>query len=1007
MNTLIKTLGEICSLQRTEKKLLLVPSLAEGHLLLESLGRYAGAWLNVHPVTPLDLAKKMAVPVLSSAGTRVMESGENLWLIGETLREMVAAGAMKYFLPLQDADLPKILAASVNELRLAGVSGADLDASMFCTAEKGREIIALLSGYEKQLADRKLADTAGVYQAALSRIKSGISRLDEILLIPETLALPRLSYEFLKAYPARKRIVLPADPVPGLPPPGAPPYRFPAEQAGEMGPFSLLFAPPDDTKVPGPELFHAYGPANEIREMIRLITEANLSLDEVAVCLADYHGYVPLAYTLCLELGIPASFAGGIPIGFTRPGRLALDLVQWMQERYSSLFLYRILAGGTLETKAGAGMARLLRKAGIGWGRERYLRRLDELISTLEHKAEAAQKEDGDNYKYYTDGINRAKSLKELAENLLQHLPCADENGYMDMQALCRGLVTLLKRYCKKETPEDRQALACLEERITEIARANPGVLPEKQALRRLFGELEGTSTPGSLPKPGHLHFYDRNSSLFGMRDTTFVLGLDAAAFPGGGNQDPVLLDSERRQISPHLPLLAHEPEERLYHMARVLVSRRGRLVLSYSAFDPVENRPSFPAAILLQAFRLKTGNPSADYSNLAEELGAPAGYAGRVALSIDEWWLKAGLSNLYRRGPEPVEACYTGFYHGRLAEEQRCSPAFTVYDGLVEAAAELDPRAGDDAYVSATRFETLASCPYAYFLRYVLHAEPPRDVEYDPGTWLDHLTRGSLLHEIYCTYLREAYPPGKPPRPSPERLRAIAAEQIEKTRELVPPPSDLIFEQEKEDLLAGLEVFLRMEENAISVPVFLEIPFGFGVEECARAGLGLPGAVTLELPGGGNIKICGRIDRLDKTGPHTYRVYDYKTGSAYGFEENKNLKQGRQIQHALYAHAAETILRLTGFDPEARVESAGYLFPTEKGEGMRIERLFRRKGVLEVLEKGLNLLAAGVFRVAEDQDMCRFCDYSPVCRSPVAVQRAKNKEHPALAHWKELQEYE
>src|SRR4029078_4257300 len=67
----------------------------------------------------------------------------------------------------------------------------------------------------------------------------------------------------------------------------------------------------------------------------------------------------------------------------------------------------------------------------------------------------------------------------------------------------------------------------------------------------------------GSGPRPGCLHVDSIYSGGVSGRGHTFILGLDDSRFPGAGLQDPLLLDSERRQVSPQLmtaaaPLDAH-----------------------------------------------------------------------------------------------------------------------------------------------------------------------------------------------------------------------------------------------------------------------------------------------------------------------------------------------------------------------------------------------------------------------------------------------------------------
>ncbi|MBS4021350.1 MAG: PD-(D/E)XK nuclease family protein [Dethiobacter sp.] len=1011
MNALLRELAAVCRLHTTTEKLLVVPGLSAGHQLLESLSKSGQPWLNLRPVTPFELAQMAAARELKQRRLSVLSDGESLLLIEETLREMEDAGLLCYFAPLKEAGLARILHPTLAEIRLAGIKASELDPAAFVDAAKGKEVAMLLAGYERKLAGRCLADQAEVYSLALGAIEPACVP-DSILLIPAELEFARLPYHFLGSITAKEKIILPSEPVAGLDrPPG---FYFSAPGHDRTGSaLSRLYDPGSTEAAVDIEIFRAFGPASEIKEALRRIKKSGYSLDSAALLLAGSR-YTPLVYAICERLGIPVTFAGGVPLCLTRPGRLALDLVRWQEERYSSSLLYRVFAGGDMELPAPGRMARLLREAGVGWGRHRYLPRLEALAAAQMQRAQAAAlDEQGDRADYYTQQAGHTVVLKDTLAQLLINIPEGDSSGLTDFSSLCVGMAEVLTSFARISSRLDGEALKAAKEALLETARGCAGALPEKRALLRLREALESVAVGASAPLPGHLHAAGTDQPLFSQRRFTFVLGLDAGSFPGFGLQDPVLLDCERQKLSLHLPQRSDAPARRIFRLAQALASRHGRVSFSFSCFDPVEGRPSFPAAVILQAYRLRTGDSRADYSAMLSELDSPAGYfPGNFpdSLSAEEWWLSTVSGGRYRTGLPAVLSCYPGFAAGLLAEAARESMDFTAYDGRVTAQADLDPRQNSNLSLSATRIEQLAACPFAYFMRYVLRVEPPEETDYDPGAWLDPLMRGSLLHEVYCLYLREAYPHDGTPKPDAERLRALAAEMIDKAADEIPPPSGLIFEQEKEELLRGLEVFLRVEEQASGTPAWFEVPFGFGEEESKAAGLGLPGPVILTLPGGGEVRIRGRIDRIDfGSRPHRYHVWDFKTGSAYGFDERGYLRQGRQVQHALYSYAAETILRETGKDPLALVESAGYIFPTEKGEGQRISRAQSNRSLaLAALEKSLDLLAAGLFCVTDDSGHCTYCEYVAACGGEKRVELSSpKKDDPGLAPWKELQDYE
>ena len=89
---------------------------------------------------------------------------------------------------------------------------------------------------------------------------------------------------------------------------------------------------------------------------------------------------------------------------------------------------------------------------------------------------------------------------------------------------------------------------------------------------------------------------------------------------------------------------------------------------------------------------------------------------------------------------------------------------------------------------------------------------------------------------------------------------------------------------------------------------------------------------MEISLPGA-RFRLNGRIDRIDRRRDGTYEVVDYKTGMLYWPAYTGVFRHGRMLQHALYAVAAESLLR-TMADPKAEVTAGRYSFPTVKGAG-------------------------------------------------------------------------
>lgn len=982
MNTILSHLAEVNRQHPLTEKVLIAPSHAAGHMLLDSLVSQGCAWFNLRVTTALQLALEIAQPMLAEQQISLATPGQLRALLEQELSSMEEQGELKYFANLRSSsDLTAILLPPLLELRLAGVEAPNIDS--FIDPQKGRELLSLLHSLDTQLTTNRLADQARLFSLASLLDPTTNTHSKPLYLIPQDISCSALELAFLQSLPNPH--ILPSEPVVGLTPVNR---HFVAEyDIKPISPFSYLYSPDDAPAETLPlKLFQSYGVHNECREVLRRLREDNIAFDHAVVGCTTPGTYIPQFLSLSHSLGIPMTFGAGYSVLYTRPGKLLQSLLRYIASNYQGSELIRLLQSGAAKVPAIPHCVRVLRKLKVGWGRERYSK-----LAALTLK-EAPDERDLALYNFVST------LFAELPESL---------DGNILLPNLCSGLNSLLEQYSRVTSETEGQALMAIRSELSELALTKGVPLPLLTAVERISHTLEGINVGTSLPKPGHLHISSSDAASWQSRQHTFVVGLDSGSFPGTGLQDPILLDKERQVLSSALKLRALQPSRNLYNMVLFLASRRGTVTLSFACHDTIEGRGSSPCSLLLQAYRLHQQRPTADYSELLKALGSPECYSplhSSACLSEDEWWMANALSGAVKTDLNSVLACYPGLQAGLTAEQSRDSLRFTPYDGAVAGVAGLTITA------SATELELLAKCPFAYYLRYILKLYPIEETQEDTSAWLDPAERGSLLHEVYCTYLRTiASIDGEQDK---ALLYNIADQVITEYRQAVPAPSDLVYEYQRREILNSLEVFWRVETMLTTTPLYFEVPFGLGQAEVIKAGFGSADPIELKLGDGRSIHLKGIIDRIDLAKPHCYEVWDFKTGSTYGYDEHFYLKAGTQMQHALYSWALEEMLRNTGVDPAAQAITAGYLFPTEKGEGLRVPRHQRDRTVISsALTALLDIVEQGAFCATHDDARCKFCDYVPVCRGKIATKRALSKQdselNTELAPWKELQHYE
>lgn len=1024
MSATVRFLAAFCRDHPLEDKIFVVPSFVVGRQIGEALAREAGSWINLRFVTVPALAAEIVGRRPGSDLGTPMTSSAEMALTDRLFRELVSEARLDYFGRAgASPGLSQSLHRAVRELRLDGRSSHDIRPERFLVPQKGKELALLLDRYERTLEAEGLLDMPAFLGRAGRLAAEGPPVPGWVLSLADR-RLGTLEAALIRAAAGDRLVLVPGDPVYGL---ERPRQCWPLPEGGERstpeGRLSWLFAPrqaPPPGKDPAIEIFRALGPANECREILRRLYAAKIPFDQAEVLAPAGSPHATIFYLLAARTGLPVTFGDGIAISFTSPGRLFFGLASWLDGDFSSDELCRLLETGDL-VLSGAGpepsftartACRYLRRAMIGWGRDRYLDRLaalrDGKTADLAAHVEASGCDEGDD----ADAV-RAGYRQEIAEigelltaigRILAEIPEPDAERRYDLPTLCRAFATLIRDHGRADSDLETGARRALLERLAEfVSDSRFPALSLREALDLMRAAASSLRIGASPPLPGRLHLAGLSSGGYSGRPLAFVAGLDEAAFPGRGLQDPVLLDEERTALSPSLPTSADILRANLFGLASTLASLPGRVVLSFSSYDLVEGRPSFPSSVVLQAFRLLRGDPDLDYGSLEQALPEASGFLpGGPLRAFDEieWWLDRLAAGPRPDGRRSVAANFPDLAAGLTALEARAGGALTAYDGIVDIGplrAEVDPVAGTKAVMSATRLEFLAKCPFAYFMRHILGILPPEEVAYDRTRWLDPLQRGSLIHEILCAFMTRVAGTGEDiqaARHTPLMVR-IAEAMIADTRRAIPPPSDGIFESERRDILETLAIFLAAEEKRERKGR----PLAFEKEIVDE---------PIALGPGRAFRLRGFIDRVDLIGTETYRIIDYKTGSPAPYEDLVHFGRGRTLQPSLYAVALEQMEARARPGAHPVVAESGYLFPSRRGEGDEIMvRNFDRDRLRRLLNDLLALLEKGYF-IAGPEARCDYCDYRAACVSGgparLAAKRASSPE--IFAAYEKLDEY-
>ncbi|MGQ0815271.1 MAG: PD-(D/E)XK nuclease family protein [Gemmatimonadota bacterium] len=986
---LLLSLDELAQRQRTARKILVCSYTAEGRELLRGLALAGRGWIGFEPTDPRRLANELVAHDIVRDGMRVADAFDLLALLDQAIDETVTrtgAGLPCEMRALaEQMGFRRAIRRSIEALRLEGIDSPALRCAHLDDLRKRNFLADIYGAYELKLRQSRFADTAEISRRAAHGIARGtISLPRAIIVLTPGIPIHGVAGRFIDALRSRGALLLQDDAADAEPPR----FNLPASSITAVLPVTRAI-----------DIFAASSPLHEIKEVLRRCVAAGLHWDEVEIIATDANAYGCALDSIARRLNIAVSYAIGLPANRTRPGRVVAAYLRWIQEDFSDEVMRALLESGDIvpdgeyKHAKGVSLARTLRKLRIGWGRARYL----DHIAAAEREALIERGDDeGDDDEQQ---LRRAAWLDDLAAlralfaPVLAATPPIPDRlrrnaSRLTPSALAGGLAALLE-FAVTDHDVDRIAAERIHAKIERIRATMTRELSFESVTavlrERLDIRVPAVGATGPAPwasSPGHIHFSNIEHGGYTGRRATFMVGLDAGRFPRASVRDPLLTDDDRLLVSRSLITTGERVAEAQFRFATLFARLRGEVTLSYSAYDTLEGRKLGPAAVVLDAHRLRTGERGANYEQLRQATSATATAVARAnaVLDGDDVWLSAMSSGgVMRAAQHVVRNAFNGLDRGLAARALRNARVPGPHHGLVGAHPVLDPRVSGDV-VSPSRLESLGTCGLRYFYRYVLGIRPPDIPAFDPEVWLDPRNRGSLLHEVFESTLRTAR--AQDVEALSSEFEALVLRILETTcvkwRGLVPPPSDAVYAREIVELRADAAAFANMCRQDGANWQELELSFGLD---------GKP-AVALDLRGA-QLKLQGRIDRVDELEDGRLLVIDYKTGSAarYGAVA---FDGGRRLQHFLYCSAVEQLL-------SRRVARMEYRFPTARADGIAVPfEVAALAAGRELVDALLDNVAAGRFLPTDDRFDCSYCDFRTCCR----VTTTRSDTISPLAAW-------
>jgi len=498
--------------------------------------------------------------------------------------------------------------------------------------------------------------------------------------------------------------------------------------------------------------------------------------------------------------------------------------------------------------------------------------------------------------------------------------------------------------------------------------------------------------------------------------DVVFLPGLAERVFPQKPREDPILLDSLRRELGGGLATQDERGHRERLLLRLAVGAARQRLHVSYSRLEQTEARPRVPSFYALEVVRALTGTVP-EPQRMEREAAAAAG--ARLAWPAPEDPARAidevehdlaTLRALLAGGETRGRARYLFELNDNLARSLRTRWArwhgkFTPADGLVRvsdgtrqmlAASRLAARA-----YSPSALQKFAACPYQFFLSAILRLEPRPEVA--SIVELDPATRGHLFHRVQADVMRALAAEGRLPlgagssdaaRATLDRTLDRVAEQY---REELAPAIQRVWQDEVESMRADLRMWLEQSAatHAQWEPIAFELAFGL-----PRDPANDPRSVEREVVLPEGYRLRGIIDLIERKRDGTdLRVTDYKTGRDFT-KRNMIVGGGEMLQPVIYGLAVEHLMAASV------VQSRLYYCTRTGGFAERVvpmadEARARGPQVLRLIDRAIEI---GFLPAAPRQRACMICDFRDVC-GPLEETRLTYKDQPRLDALRALRE--
>ena len=545
MHPLVRTLADIATAHPAANVRFIAREVSFAREILRGVARVRGALVGWEGTTLRQFADELATGTLDRDGL-VRAADLDLQAAANEALDATAA-SLPGPLRLQVGSLGFRTAAfdAFAELRLAGVAPEALrDASR--VGSPARALVPAYTRYGELLQERGLADAAESFRTASRRLEA-VGIADTLVVVEPGAAdvsgLPLAFAELLRAQ-------------------------------GALFPTLVADRPDWTTLAITPEIHRAASPSLEVRDALRHALARGYAWNDVEFAVSDPDAYGVALASLGDQLGIPYTLKEGVPMIRSRAGRAIELYFRWIEDGVPVSSIRRALEHGDLpagdERVSAADVARVLRSAGIGWGRDRWLAAVASLEDGSWVAAHARPDPESDADESPAARAERLSVTAQVTAHLIAQLarvmPAVQEpiaSGRTEPTLRTSELASLALGWLALVAPAveaagEQHALERLRRRLETFSAHEQTATDLSRALAELrlgladlraFPSVDGERAR-RVSAPGAVHLTDLTQAGASGRPQVYLLGLDADRMSTAPGSDPLLDETTRERLA-------------------------------------------------------------------------------------------------------------------------------------------------------------------------------------------------------------------------------------------------------------------------------------------------------------------------------------------------------------------------------------------------------------------------------------------------------------------------